>query len=39
MSASPSDTPVTNPHQIFIGGAWVTPSSDSMFEVITPAAE
>jgi betaine-aldehyde dehydrogenase len=39
MSANLSDAPVTNPHQFFIGGDWVSPSSDAVFEVITPATE
>jgi acyl-CoA reductase-like NAD-dependent aldehyde dehydrogenase len=31
--------PVAHPSSIFVGGEWVTPSSDSTFEVIEPATE
>jgi acyl-CoA reductase-like NAD-dependent aldehyde dehydrogenase len=31
--------PVAHPDRFFIGGEWVSPSSDSMFDVIDPATE
>jgi aldehyde dehydrogenase (NAD+) len=37
--ASCPDSPVERPDQFFIGGEWVGPSSDSMFQVINPTTE
>ncbi|MDB5713650.1 MAG: aldehyde dehydrogenase [Sphingomonadales bacterium] len=34
-----SAAPIEHPDQFFIGGQWVKPSSDSVFEVIAPATE
>jgi acyl-CoA reductase-like NAD-dependent aldehyde dehydrogenase len=31
--------PIGQPEKIFVGGAWVAPSSDSTFDVIEPATE
>src|SRR3546814_10351233 len=34
-----SIAPIAHPERLFIGGEWVKPSSDSVFEVIAPATE
>ncbi|MGB3795101.1 MAG: aldehyde dehydrogenase [Alteraurantiacibacter sp.] len=34
-----SAVPFGHHHQLFIGGEWITPSSDSKFDVIAPATE
>ena len=32
-------SPITHPRLLFVGGAWVTPSTDSTIKVITPSTE
>jgi len=34
-----STSPVQHPHDVFIGGAWVKPSSDRRLDVISPVTE
>lgn len=38
-TTSNSNAPIAHPDRFFIGGEWVKPSSDSVFNVIAPATE
>jgi betaine-aldehyde dehydrogenase len=38
--SNPAETcPIAHPDRLYIGGAWIEPSSDSRIEVIAPATE
>ena len=39
MSRNPAQLPIKNPGLLFIGNQWVSPSSDAMIEIVSPATE
>jgi aldehyde dehydrogenase (NAD+) len=34
-----ASSPMRHPDRLYIAGRWVTPSTDAMFDVVTPATE